>query len=296
LPDTDPNRSDQRKGMLVSALAGLAFAAGAVLVPSAYRAGVLPGTAMFLRHAIATSSLIIFLLLSDGWTSLPRHQTFGLFLVGFLGYTVRGIVWFLALYTTPAWLVSLFTGLYPLPISIGSWILGQEVVTARQVWALVIVLLGGLALFWHPFEGVVLVGVVLMLINVMTNALLVLIGRRWTQGQSTILTTVWMLLGATLGTSLYAVLSKQLSLQFAPVGWLWIASFAIISTAVAYPLVWLGIELIGASKTAIIGTLEPVFAVLLSVIILGERMSMLQIMGASCILAGIFVVQLELGR
>jgi drug/metabolite transporter (DMT)-like permease len=273
-------------------LAALSYAAGIVFVPYAYRAGVSPGTGTFLRYALAVVALVPFLVVSGRWVKLPRPQALALFLLGLGGYTAMGVSWYLALSMTPAWLVSLLVALYPLPIHIGTWLLLREAVETRQVLALMSVLAGGVALFWRPFEGASVPGVVLMLTNVMAYTLLVLVGQRWRQGSPATVTTSWMMLGAVVGTFFYALLSKQLSFQFAPIGWTWVLSSAVISTAVSHTLVWRGVELIGPSRAAIIGSLEPLFSILLSVLILRERMSSLQLLGGTLILLGVFVVQL----
>jgi drug/metabolite transporter (DMT)-like permease len=67
--------------------------------------------------------------------------------------------------------------------------------------------------------------------------------------------------------------------------------FAVISTVIAIILLWRSIELIGPTLSSIMGALEPLFSVLLSVLILGESMVALQIVGGVLMLAGTVLVR-----
>jgi drug/metabolite transporter (DMT)-like permease len=280
----------------MATLSAVSYASGVVLVRYAYRAGISPGTAIFLRFAIASIALVLFLGLTRRWTRLPRSRVVVLFLLGFLAYTILGTTWFVALSTSPAWLVSLFVALYPLLVSIGSWLFLGEAVDRQKALALILVLAGSVALFWRPFEGTVLTGVWLMLLNVVVQTFYILVGQRWTQGVPPVVSTVWMAIGAVVGTLLYALLSNQLSFQFEPEGWVWATLLAVVSTALAIMFLWWGVGLIGPSRATIIGSLEPLFSILLSVLVLGETMSLLQILGGVFVLAGAVLVRLRMER
>jgi drug/metabolite transporter (DMT)-like permease len=285
--------SDLRRGATLATLSAVSYATGVIFVRLAYETGILPGTAIFLRFAIAALVLVSFVTLTRRWPGLPAQRVVGLFLMGFLAYTILGTTWFVALSTTPAWLVSLFSALYPLMVSLGSWLFLGEMLDRRVVLALALVLTGSLALFWHPYEGTALSGIWLMVLNTFVLSLYVLVGARWTQGVPPVVSTACMAIGAMVGTFFYAVLVDQLSFHFAPGGWVWAALFAVVSTALAIVFLWSGIGLIGPSRATIIGSLEPMFSILLSVVVLGEVMSALQVLGGILVLAGTVLVRIQ---
>lgn len=289
----DISDSDLRRGATLATLSAVSYGTGVIFVRFAYEAGISPGTAIFLRFAIAAAVLSLFLTLTRRWPRLPYRRVAALFLMGFLAYTILGTTWFVALSTTPAWLVSLFSALYPLVVSLGSWLFLGEVLGRRVVLALALVLSGSFALFWHPFEGAVLTGIWLMVLNTIVLALYILVGQRWTQGVSPVASATWMAIGAMVGTFFYALLSSQLSFRFAPTGWVWAFLFAVVSTALAIVFLWSGIGLIGPSRATIIGSSEPLFSILLSVVVLGEVMSVLQVLGGIFVLAGTVLVRVK---
>jgi drug/metabolite transporter (DMT)-like permease len=285
--------SDLRKGATLATLSAVSYGTGVIFIRLAYETGISPGTAIFLRFAIAAAALVLFVTLTRRWPGLPPRRVLALFLMGFLAYTILGTTWFVALSTTPAWLVSLFSALYPLVVSIGSWLFLGEVLDRRVILALALVLAGSFALFWHPYEGTALSGIWLMVLNTFVLALYVLVGQRWTRGVPPVVSTAWMAIGAMVGTFFYALFSNQFSFHFAPSGWVWAALFAIVSTALAIVFFWSGIGLIGPSRATIIGSLEPLFSILLSVVVLGEVMSALQALGGVLVFAGTVLVRVR---
>ena len=280
-----------RKGAAITSLSAISLGASVVFVPLAYRAGVQPGMAVFLRFSIAAVVLLLFLRFSGRWAPLPQRNTVAIFLLGLFGYTVMGITFYVALSLIPAWLVGLMTALYPLAVNFGSWLFLREPITRQQGLALLAVLLGGAFLFLQPLDGFAWSGVLLMLLNIVVVTTYLLVGQRWTQGMPPTMSATWTVGGAAIGTLLYALTVGEFSFSFAPVGWLWIFCFAIISTALAILTLWWGIGLIGAARASIIGSFEPLSAMLMAMLFLGESVSPLQLAGAAFILAGMFLVQ-----
>lgn len=280
-----------RKGVAISALSAIFLGASVVFAPLAYRAGVQPGMAPFLRFSVAAVALVLFLALSGRWVWLPRRNAAVIFLLGLFGFAVMGITFYVALSLIPAWLVGLLTALYPLAVNFGSWLFLREPVTRQQGPALVSVLLGGALLFLQPFEGFAWSGVLLMLLNIVVSAAYLLIGQRWTRGMPPVMSATWSIGGSAVGTLIYALTTGQFSFDFAPIGWLWVFCFAVVSTALAILMLWWGIGLIGAARASIIGSFEPLSAILMAMLFLGESLSPLQLVGAAFILTGMFLVQ-----
>jgi len=71
---------------------------------------------------------------------------------------------------------------------------------------------------------------------------------------------------------------------------------AILCFAFAFIFMFKGISLIGAVNTSMILNLEPVFTIALSVLLLGESLSEIQLIGAVLVIAAIVVVQLYQAR
>src|SRR5262249_49865393 len=110
--------------------------------------------------------------------------------------------------------------------------------------------------------------------------------------ESLALPTAWTITGAFLAL-IVTVPFRGLSLPADSSTWLNLFGLATISTVLPVFMLNKGIQKLGATRSAIMGTLEPVLAALLSMVFLGERMTALQMVGGAFILASVVVLQLR---
>jgi len=73
-------------------------------------------------------------------------------------------------------------------------------------------------------------------------------------------------------------------------------SMAIFSTVIPAFLLASAIHRIGASHTAIVGSIGPVVTIVIAAIVLNETVSLMQLIGAVCVIAGVFSLGLKKSR
>ncbi|MDL2335577.1 MAG: EamA family transporter [Chloroflexota bacterium] len=78
--------------------------------------------------------------------------------------------------------------------------------------------------------------------------------------------------------------------------WLWILAGGIIGAAIPTTALLVGIGIIGPSRAAILMTIEPLVGVTIAAILLGERPTLIQIVGGVAVLAAAIVLQLVPSR
>ena len=76
-----------------------------------------------------------------------------------------------------------------------------------------------------------------------------------------------------------------------PAQWLYVLGLAIIPTIVAIEAVNVAIKLIGATKTSIIGALEPLTAIIVGFLVFGEQLSLFNVLGFFLVITGIFLIK-----
>ncbi len=81
-----------------------------------------------------------------------------------------------------------------------------------------------------------------------------------------------------------------------PVSWGTVLYTALLNTALPYAIYQAGLERLSATISSIILLVEPVVAIVFSSLILGERMNVVQLAGATMILCSIFMVSFSEGR
>jgi drug/metabolite transporter (DMT)-like permease len=82
------------------------------------------------------------------------------------------------------------------------------------------------------------------------------------------------------------------SLWTAPIGaWGSIAYLSVAGTVLGFVLFYEGVRLVGAARAASFALLVPIFGVLSSVLVLGERLRPLLAVGGAIVLVGLWLVQ-----
>lgn len=78
-----------------------------------------------------------------------------------------------------------------------------------------------------------------------------------------------------------------------PCYWVMLLMLAVVHTTLAYALYTYGLRRLGAGRSAIVATVEPVIAVAIGVTLLGEELTAPKVLGASLVLAGAILAQVR---
>jgi drug/metabolite transporter (DMT)-like permease len=73
--------------------------------------------------------------------------------------------------------------------------------------------------------------------------------------------------------------------------WFGLAGIAVFSTAVAISAFYAGTARIGAAQAALVSTVEPVWTITLAMLLFGERLSAVQLLGGFLVILGVIVAQ-----
>jgi drug/metabolite transporter (DMT)-like permease len=84
---------------------------------------------------------------------------------------------------------------------------------------------------------------------------------------------------------------KIVSAHYAPMQWLFLFLFSMISVLGAFSLYFLGLQYLEPTRAIIASCLEPVFSILLAALLLGEVLRPIQTVGIVFVLAAIVIVQ-----
>jgi len=191
------------------------------------------------------------------------------------------------------------------PIWIVLWIkFVRKKSVERNMWTGIAASLIGLALLAKVWEGLTLdlLGLLGSLGSALALAIYFLVGERQGVKRSAQAMTVWGLGFASLFWLIlfpiwnfpFEFFSTKVQLDgsldaFALPGWFLIAWIVICGTMIPYLFVVGGMRILGASKSSVIGMLEPVLAGLFAWVLLGQGWSGIQLCGAVVVLIGIYI-------
>ena len=281
---------------LVACLWGGTFVAGRFLGPE------LPAmAAAALRFLLASLTLLVFLLLvhRQPWPRLNWRQTAQVCALGLVGIFAYNLCFFYGLSQVSASRASLIVALNPAGIALLAWLLYREHLSPLK--------LSGIA--------ACIVGAMLVIISRDPNAL----GSTWGVGQGELL-----ILGCVASWTIYTVCARPMTASIGPLftvsfsifagsamllacawwqgeltisvlsqisaaQWLSLAYLGVLGSALAYIWYYAAIARIGAMRSGAFIALNPLSAVLLSVLLLGEQINLLIAIGGAIAIVGIYL-------
>ncbi len=185
------------------------------------------------------------------------------------------------LYTAPSFVVIL------------SAMLWKEPVTKKKLLALALTLVG-CACVCGVFDGgltVTFTGILLGLGAGFFYALYSVFGRYALAHYSSMTVTVWTFIFAGPASLVMLRPAEMRAVFTAPSVWLLAAGLVVFSTVAPYILYTRGLARVESGKASIMASLEPVVAALAGVLIFGEPMGLLTLLGILCVLAGVYILR-----
>ena len=292
LNNTDP----QLTGVILVLLGALSIGIMPSAAKIAYQEGANPMAAILLRSLVGVLGLAAFMLI--------RRIKFHLTLENFRISSITGItqsLCSLGIMGSVAYidvsLSVLIIFFFPFLVILFNHFWGQSRLTSTIIVCFIVAVSGlGLAL-GVSFDKLNMIGVVLAIIGMVSTAVMVLIVSNITQKIGAIPATFQM----TVWTCFFYLIVVWLGPQ---TGWVepasypnsslgWISIFAAgVSFILGYVFFFLGADIIGSSRAAMLSIAEPVLIVLAAVVLVDEWLSPLQWFGLVMVIGSLIVIEL----
>jgi drug/metabolite transporter (DMT)-like permease len=265
-------------------------------------AGLRPIDQLILSQSRATFSLLVLLALLvgfKGWQriKLPARDLAYCFLLGTLGVAVSNYFYYVAIQRTNVATAIIVQYTAPVWVLFYVVVRGQQRLSAQKIAAvalavtgsaLVIDLLGsrsgsGIRLDAYGIFAALLASFSFAFYNVAGHGILAR-HDRWR-------VLLWTLTAA---AGFWLVVNppwKIAAAHYAPMQWLFLFVFSMISVLGAFSLYFLGLQHLEPTRAIIASCLEPVFSILLAALLLGEVLRPIQTLGIVFVLAAIVMVQ-----
>lgn len=278
--------------------AAVAFSFKAILVKLAYRHGVDPVTLLALRMAFSAP---FFVLIAAWWSrdgslgrlSLPDWARVAA--LGLLGYYLASYFDFVGLQYISAALERLVLFLYPTFVVLISAMLYARRITRRDLLALLLSY-GGISLvvagdFSAGHRNVAL-GVFWVLLSALCYAIYLVGNGRMVSTMNSVVFACVASVFSCVGVLIHFLLVgevSQLWSQPAPV-YVYAIIMAIVSTVLPVIVMSEGIRRVGSSHASMLGTVGPVATIVFGATLLGEPITVIQVVGAALVMAGVLSI------
>jgi drug/metabolite transporter (DMT)-like permease len=279
----------------VSMVWGGTFVAGRLLADS-----LSPIFAASLRFLLASVALLGMLWLARVPLARPTcRQWLQLALLGFCGIFVYNLCFFYGLHYINASRASLIVALNPAVIGLASWLVFKERLGRAKIIGIVTCIVGAGTVIVSRNPQLLAattqawIGDLLIFGCVLGWGMYSLCSRGLNQSLGPVQTVTWSILLGTVMLWLAAAWRGELSWvalrELGTPQWLSLLYLGVLGSALAYIGYYDGLRKIGATRSGVFIALNPLTAVILAALLLGERLTLAMCLGGVLILTGIYL-------
>ncbi len=280
----------KHKGLLYISIALVAAATITIITKMAILHGGDPTKILLLRFIIVVLFLIGYMRIKHISWRTSRKNFYGLIGLGF-AYVNVSLLFFLSMkYISPS-LGSLILYTYPMLVSILSAIILKEQFTLAKMTALLFSLSGCLLVIGTDLTAVDYRGVLLAFLTAVFFSIYIVGNKKILNSVEPIVSLAYMAAFSVVFFALKSIWDGTLSFQYSTVDVISALLLAIIPTLIGIIALFKALEILGASKSAIISSFEPVVTLLLAYVLIGDRITLVQLAGGAFILTSVFIVQ-----
>lgn len=283
--------SDKVKGYIFGVIASASYGTNPIFAKPLYDDGMNPDSVLMFRYLLAIPMMILMILSKRQNFTIPRGSIGLLCVLGIL-MALSSLTLFASYLYMPVGIASTMLFVYPIMVALIMSLLFHEKLTPRTMLCLVLAL-AGISLLYKGEDGATLNlwGTVLVMLSSLSYAIyMVMINRSSARTLNSMKVTLYVLVS---GVSLFIFrmfFFSELTIPEHLLSWLNVLGIAFLPTAVSFYCIAKAIQYVGSTNTAILGALEPVTAVFLGMIILGEMVTVRESIGIVMILCAVTIL------
>lgn len=280
------------KGYALAALAAAAYGTNPAFAIPLYEQGMNPNSVLFFRYLFGIPLIALVMAARGVPFRLSREEIGPTAILGIL-MAFSSLALFESYKYINSGIASTLLFVYPVMVAVMMIFFFHEKMRISVVLCLVIMSVG-LILLMKPQGEITLspFGCLLVMVSALTYALYIIFVNV-SKVIKAIPTSKLLLYVLACGSAVYLAmmpLGNELTMPTKESGWLNLTALAVIPTLLSLTCTTKAIQLIGSTPTAILGALEPVSAVLLSVTVLGQSLTPRDIAGGILIIIATTIV------
>ena len=283
------------KGYLFAAIAAASYGTNPIFAIPLYREGISVTSVLFMRYAMAVAIMFFATMIKSPKAFVIKPKYVGL--LAFMGIlmVLSSIALFESYKYLSAGIASTLLFFYPVMVAVIMAIFYKERLTKKSWACLVTAFLGVVILSKNDDGGFIsLLGLTLVMLSSLSYAIyLVYINRGPMKKINTSTMTFYVILGGFLVMIPYCLLDGGLMLPKTTPAWINAIGLGFFPTVISLIFTSRAIALIGSTETAIFGALEPLTAVILGILILGETLTIGPAIGMILIFVSVTVLMMK---
>lgn len=293
-PSLAGSPAPKARGVALALASAAGFSTLGVFTKLAYSGGLSPTQALAWRFAVAAAVLWVPLVLRGGWRR-PRRDYLAAAALGLLGFAPQAGLYFLTLRYLSASLTSLLLYLYPACVVALSFFFLRRRPTRSQLAAVVLSGLGCALTLWsrgdYPW-----VGYALGLSVAIAYAAYLVIAERAIRRLEPLFASTILMSAAAIAYWVLVLATGTARAPSSPEALAGIVGMALLGSVLPIVTLFAAIGLLGSADASLVSTIEPLFTVAIAAVVLGERLTLTQLVGGALIMAGVALVNASATR
>jgi drug/metabolite transporter (DMT)-like permease len=282
------------KGSLAVLVAAACYGTLPVLLKLALAAGAEVWPLLAWRFLLG-AALVWLVVGTTGRRLPPRGSVPSLLGLGVL-YAANAAAFLVGIQWVPAGTAVLVFFTYPAVVVLLSRVFLGEPLTSRRLIALTTALVGCMLTAGAGLQGGQARGILLILLAMAILSVAILISAPILRELPELGSLAFVHTGIAVASTMAALAAGGLALGGGPQAVVITIALGLVATALPVTLFLIGIKWIGPARAAIYSTVEPLLAVTLAAVVLGERLGGLQMLGGLLVIAGVLWLSRERPR
>jgi len=288
---TGYHKGDRAKGVAFAVVSAISFSTLGLFAKLAYSQGMAPAQALAWRFSLAALVLWAILLKSGGYRR-PLREYRNTLLLGVLGFAPQAGLYFMTVKYLDPGLASLLLYLYPAFVVAFSFMFIKRRPQLPQIVALVFSSAGCVLTLWTRGSYPIL-GYFFGIAVAITYAAYLVAGEKVMRGLDPVFIVANLLASSAVVYWIITLATGAFFLPTSPAAIAGIVGIAVVGSVIPIVTLFASIRLIGSSDASLVSTIEPLFTVVLSALIFGERLTGLQLAGGALILIGVLLLNFK---
>ncbi len=280
------------RGAICGILAAAFYGCNPLGALGLYELGINSHTVLFFRFLLASIILAGLMLFRRESFSVTRKELFVLLALGVI-FCMTSLLMFISFHYIDAGVASTLIFVYPVMVAIIMAIFFREKITLLTICSIALSL-GGIGLLYHgdgtgPLN---LTGVILVMLSAFLVALYIIVINRTKVAIPATKMTFYVSVVSIFVVYAHSLTGDNQQIQWlsTPAMWGYALFMAVVPTVLALVMMNVAIRDIGSTPTAIMGALEPVSAVMIGVLMFGEKFTMQILFGIILIITSVLVI------
>ena len=228
------------------------------------------------------------------FSQLDQRTLFFMFILGAVGYAGSSELYFSAIRYIGTGLAMVIFFSYPIMIALLTWLVHRQRFSLLTSITLVTMSVGLYLLRDAATHPLSLLGIMMALIGAVLYALYVFGSKRFSSvDMDSNLLTIMVCLSCALMFLIASTLTHQFAVPPSLRAWLFLVALGILGTALPIQFMLEGLKYVSSLRASIISVLEPLVTVIVGVMVLGESISHIQLIGAGIVLSSVRMVNLK---